>query len=697
MSKYYDPNDKIVYDGDIAEARDVNDVNTSTAAGFDLVEADINNIGNIGEEWAIEAREWAISPNQPEPGYESSRTYAIESGDSATASAVSAAEAAISEGNALVAEQNAANCAEAARLHAVDAGDKVGDAEQWAISAAQSASAAATSATEADGSATAAAASAVEAETSAQESETEADRSAAGALESYHWANYPEDSAVPESQNPPEYSAYHWMKKAEAIAGGDFVLSVNGLDPIVVDNTDTQNPIITWAGDKTDVGLGNVDNTADANKPVSGPQKTYIDDGDAAVTTAFQQADSNIITNYQAADANLQSQIDALAGGVQGVTGADPITVNNTDPLNPIVGWAGDKTDVGLDNVDNTADIDKPISTQTQLALNNKENFLGNPTQDGQVLASTVAGVRSWVTGGGGGGGGGLVWSLTAVDASVVTLEGKMVDTSAGPITITIPDNPAEGEVVGVMDAFGDAETNNITIASLQFIMGDAENMTIASNNMAVRLVYSGDAQYGWRVETLTPCGGGGGGTGGGGLTWQTAADFDFAAENGNGYPMFGGATMTLPATPEDNDQIGWKDWNNDFDQTPCFIDPNGNNIEQLGSGVMELNTKGQGGTLVWMTDRWLIVDVTEIGTEPEPQGIKSIQHLTGSVGNNETLEVPINTVDMSKTFIVSNWGPLNSGASARYYTLLKDANTVTVSNQANQTNTYAVEVVEFY
>ena len=85
MSKYYDPNDKIVFDGDIAEARDVNDVNTSTAAGFDLVEADINNIGNIGEEWAIEAKEWAISEFQPEPGYESSRTYSIRAGESATA------------------------------------------------------------------------------------------------------------------------------------------------------------------------------------------------------------------------------------------------------------------------------------------------------------------------------------------------------------------------------------------------------------------------------------------------------------------------------------------------------------------------------------------------------------------------------------------------------------------------------------
>jgi len=64
------------------------------------------------------------------------------------------------------------------------------------------------------------------------------------------------------------------------------------------------------------------------------------------------------------------------------------------------------KSDVGLDQVDNTSDLNKPVSTATQAALDGKEDDLGLPTSDGQVLASTTAGVRSWVDMSGGGGSG---------------------------------------------------------------------------------------------------------------------------------------------------------------------------------------------------------------------------------------------------------------------------------------------------
>jgi len=56
------------------------------------------------------------------------------------------------------------------------------------------------------------------------------------------------------------------------------------------------------------------------------------------------------------------------------------------------------KNEVGLGNVDNTSDLDKPISTDTQNALDLKEDDLGNPATDGWVLSSLISGVRSWVT-----------------------------------------------------------------------------------------------------------------------------------------------------------------------------------------------------------------------------------------------------------------------------------------------------------
>ena len=81
---------------------------------------------------------------------------------------------------------------------------------------------------------------------------------------------------------------------------------------------------------KSDVGLGNVDNTADASKPVSTAQQTALD-----------------------LKANLASP--TFTGTVSGIT----------------------KSMVGLGNVDDTADTAKPVSTAQQTALDLKANLSG--------------------------------------------------------------------------------------------------------------------------------------------------------------------------------------------------------------------------------------------------------------------------------------------------------------------------------
>ncbi len=85
--------------------------------------------------------------------------------------------------------------------------------------------------------------------------------------------------------------------------------------------------------DKTRVGLANVDNTSDINKPVSTAQQTVFDLKAPLASPTFM-------------------------GTVSGVTA----------------------TMVGLDQVDNTADVNKPISTATQAALDSKVTTSGVPT-----------------------------------------------------------------------------------------------------------------------------------------------------------------------------------------------------------------------------------------------------------------------------------------------------------------------------
>ncbi len=87
---------------------------------------------------------------------------------------------------------------------------------------------------------------------------------------------------------------------------------------------------------KSDVGLGNVDNTSDANKPVSNATQTALNAKENTIT-------AGITSQYWRGDKTFQTL---------------------------------DKTAVGLGNVDNTSDAGKPVSSATQTALNAKENTI---------------------------------------------------------------------------------------------------------------------------------------------------------------------------------------------------------------------------------------------------------------------------------------------------------------------------------
>ena len=88
--------------------------------------------------------------------------------------------------------------------------------------------------------------------------------------------------------------------------------------------------------DKAAVGLANVDNTSDANKPISTATQTALDAKEPTIT-ATTSAD------YYRGDKTFQTL---------------------------------DKAAVGLSNVDNTSDVNKPISTATQSALDGKEDTI---------------------------------------------------------------------------------------------------------------------------------------------------------------------------------------------------------------------------------------------------------------------------------------------------------------------------------
>lgn len=104
---------------------------------------------------------------------------------------------------------------------------------------------------------------------------------------------------------------------------------------------------------KSSVGLSNVDNTSDANKPVSTATQTELDAKLASATAASTYAPKASPT---------------FTGTVSGIT----------------------KSMVGLGSVDNTADSAKPVSTATQTALDLKAD-LTSPALTGTPSAPTAS------------------------------------------------------------------------------------------------------------------------------------------------------------------------------------------------------------------------------------------------------------------------------------------------------------------
>jgi hypothetical protein len=164
---------------------------------------------------------------------------------------------------------------------------------------------------------------------------------------------------------------------------------------------DINNPTFTGTVGgitKAMVGLGNVDNTSDVNKPISSATQTALDTKAPLASPTF-------------------------TGTVSGIT----------------------KSMVGLGNVDNTTDLLKPISTATQSALNLKydaSNPSGYTTNVGTVTSVGGTGTVS-----------GLSLSGTVTTSGNLTLGGTLSLTS-GNVTTALGYTPENAANKGVANGY---------------------------------------------------------------------------------------------------------------------------------------------------------------------------------------------------------------------------------------------------
>jgi hypothetical protein len=201
---------------------------------------------------------------------------------------------------------------------------------------------------------------------------------------------------------------------------------VTGIVPIANGGTGST----TVSGAKTNLGLNNIDNTSDINKPISSATQSALNGKENAINkstnTALGTSDvlfptQNAVKTYVdnqvslgVVDATTTSKGKIQLGGDLAGTADAPTVPGLANKENAILAgttsqyFRGDKswqllnkTVVGLANVDNTSDLIKPISTATQIALNSKEDSSNKSTSvilgNSDVLFPTQNAVRSYV------------------------------------------------------------------------------------------------------------------------------------------------------------------------------------------------------------------------------------------------------------------------------------------------------------
>lgn len=119
-----------------------------------------------------------------------------------------------------------------------------------------------------------------------------------------------------------------------------------------------------------------------------------------------------------------------------------------------------------------------------------------------QNIAVALGSLNQTLVNGTGGGGAVSILPWTTISTSQLAASGNLylVDTTAAPVTLTLPASPIANEYIYFGDGGSNFAANNLTIArNGSTIMGAAADLTVNTNGAASWVVYNGTT---WRVTS---------------------------------------------------------------------------------------------------------------------------------------------------------------------------------------------------